>query len=592
MKNITFFQKILILFILLGFTSCDEDKDTLFLKRNTDAFNFKYLNTTQDLSVLTNGEWKVSTENDWISLSPDAGQGNGSDREFVTVTVSQNKGDAREGKILLSNSERSYEINVTQDEGHFSFGDAEFTGKVLLNQAADARIEIPYQKGADDDFANVTITLNGQGATGLSVDNLTNYQLSAGEGSIIVNLKGTATVLGEIIATINAELTTRNASANLTAKGRVKADDSDIDPLESPTVTLFACTPRLAVLDWGKYVKGSGKSRKFTLELALTQYGNPIRRYVNQVDWTSSASIGTGAYFYENNRFAFGDLEPNTTYWFRIIHRSINLSENLDSDMTYFEFKTPTEEPIGGNVLLYKDFDNFWFGGCPIYQAFAIMPTETQIKANLDPASDAVKSTDYRTYYPVGNIANPFGTVLNATNCPAMWKYYWDGDTYGYNTQAPGYEGWYGSNALPCTGSVRLATASAQGYLRTPKLSKIGSGTADITVTVNTAPYFEAYHSWGEDYLNHLIIVEGDGKIVSGGSTLQSIDNDKQATVKCKSNVNSSTKGPLGTHAEPTTHTINIEGATKNTQITIKTTPYSGTDHYRIWLDDIKIEKK
>lgn len=595
MKNLKYLLGCTALAVISFVAAGCNDDDELFLKRDTDAMTFSYLNTTKELSVLSNGYWEVSSADSWISISPESGTGNGIDRQIVEVTVSHNPDASRQGTIRLKNSEKDLEISVSQDDGIFSWGKGSMSGTLALDVVSSGRITIRYNKGGNNDAADLSATLEGPGSEGLSVAPINNYKLVPGDGTIELIIDGTPENFGAITATVQAKLTSRNVSATIPVEGNVKEFVDEKDRMPTPVVTAFKLLPRLAVLDWGKYERNSGESRKFTIELAETRYGDPIRRYHNQADWLASASVGTGSYFYENNRFAVGDLKPGTTYWFRLIYRSTDTNKYLDSNVAYFEFTTPAEEVLDSNVLIYKDFDNFWWGGCPIYQAFAVMPTEAQIKANLDPTSDIVKGTDYRTYYPVGNIANPWGGALNATNCPKMWEYYWDGKTYGSNTSSPDFAGWMGSNALPCTGSVRLATASADGWLRTPKLSAIGSGTANITVTVNTTPYFEAYHSWGEDYLRHLIIVSGGGTITGGGSTLKETSEDKlQATVECTSNVNSSvTMGkPSGTHAAPTEHTINITGATKDTQITVRTAPYTtGSSHYRIWLDDIKVVK-
>ena len=181
-----------------------------------------------------------------------------------------------------------------------------------------------------------------------------------------------------------------------------------------------------------------------------------------------------------------------------------------------------------------------------------------------------------------------------------MWRAYWDGDVYGTNYADADYQGWKGSLALPNTGGVRLASASAQGYLTTPKLLKLGSEGSTIKVTVNSAPYFEPYQSWGEDHPQFFIIVEGPGTIVDGGSTMatplnESADcanSDKQVTVECVKNVNASNNTPLSDRLTLTEHNVTVSGATNETRITIKTHPYSGTAHYRIFVDDIKIVKQ
>ncbi len=579
---------IMLAFVMLA-VACQK-KDVLpFLKRQGDGMQFTYLNTTKDFSILAKGSWKVASTDDWINFANAEGNGNGKDEQQLKVSVSQNTGGARTGSFVISNAEKSYEVTVTQEDGNLVLSRPTMASGFTINQSlGDENVHIPYTKGAISDKANVTASLQGPGAAGLTISNVNDYDLSAGDGSIPVSISGTPTTLGEIEVTLNVSIPSRSYTETFVVKSRTRDVNSGVDPLESPTVTLFKVLPRLAILDWGTYVENSGVSRKFILELALAQYGPSIRRYANQVDWTSTTSITTGM-FHKNNRFAFGDLLPGTTYWFRITHVSNNTALNLNSDMTYFSFTTPAEPTLSSNVILYKDFDNFWFGGSPIYQAFGVQPTEAQVKT-IDPTSSTVKATDYRTFQPNGNLSSTFDGALSPSAAPGVWSAYWEGAKYGSSPSAT-YNGWFGVNALAATGAVRLGTASAQGYLQTPKLTDLGNTPTNITLEVNTAAYFEPFHTWGEDYLNHIIEISGDGVIVDGGSTLVTQDNNQKITVACRSNVNASTRGPLNSYTIPTKHTVKITGATQNTRAIIRSFPYGGASHYRIWLDDIKITK-
>lgn len=572
---------------ILTYTSCSKEDVLDMFKRQSDQMSFNYLNETKPLAIASSNHWTVRSQSEWISVNPEEGSGD-SQEQNIEVTVAHNKGDQRTGIITVSNGNKSYDVNIVQSAGHIVVERPTVASSFLVDQdITGAQVLIPYTKGAADDFVHVTASLQGPGADGLEIHDVADFQLSAGDGFIPVDLSGVTTTTGEIQIDLLVEIPSRSYTQNFTVKTRVKVDGG-IDPLESPTVELIKVLPRLAVLDWGKYIKNSGVSRKFELELATTQYGPAIRRYANQVDWLSSTSIGTGNYFFDHNRFVFGDLEPGTTYWFRVVHKTIN-TLNLDSDMTYFQFTTPTEN-IGANVILYKDFDDFWFGGAPIYQAFAVQPTEAQLKT-LDPTSSDVKATDYRTHSWNNNIASTFDGNLSPTNAPLLYNAYWDGAKYGSNFTDPNYAGWHGVNAFAATGAVRLAPAAGQGYLKTPKFENI-TGTADVLITVNTAPYYEPYHSWGEDGLRHYIIIEGDGTIVDGGPTMVSLDNSQQVTVECTSNVDPATNGPLYSTNRTTEHSVRVTGATSNTRLVVSTLPYNASAaRVRIWLDDIKVEK-
>lgn len=588
--------------VLIGFTACSDDEVT-FLQRSHDQFQFAYMSSTQELSVLSNGSWSVISNDEWITLSPSEGRGNGKTEQIVQVTVSRNIGSQRTGSIQLLNGEKNLTISVEQEDGFFSLGNPTMsTSYILEEELINERVEIPYRKALDGDKVSVMATLSGPGSEGLSIESLTDFELESGDGTIPLAITGTPTQKGTITVDLIVEISSTGQTVELTTGSTSKLPGEIV-------VTLFKVLPRLAVLDWGDYEKGTGPrgdngtSRKFILELAETEDGAPLRRYADQVDWLSATSAPGLPQFYEHNRFAFANLEPNTTYWFRIVARGLGSNKDQDSDVTTFEFTTPAEEPLAPNVILYKDFDNFWFGGNPIYQAFGVHPTEAQIGANIDPADPLILATDYRTNNPVQNLGDMFAQRNNPNHnigpvkAANLWNFYWEGDKYGTNYGDSDYPGWTGGLALPNTGGVRLASASAPGFIKTPKLTEIGESTANITVTVNSAPYFEAYHNWGEDHLQHYIIVDGPGTITDGGPTkvepigAATPNSDKQVTVICTSNVNSVTNGPLYSYTIPTTHTVKVSGATKDTRIEIRTHPYSGTAHYRIFLDDIKITR-
>ena len=85
--------------VALG-TSCKDD-ETVFLQRSHDALSFPYLNSTEELLVLTNGAWKITPNDTWISCSP--AEGNGAPKEQpVNITVEQNDGAERTGSVTLS----------------------------------------------------------------------------------------------------------------------------------------------------------------------------------------------------------------------------------------------------------------------------------------------------------------------------------------------------------------------------------------------------------------------------------------------------------------------------------------------------------
>lgn len=590
-RHITF------LLMLLFAASCKDDP-TAYLRRSHDRLSFSYLPSTAELLVQSNGNWQIVPQDEWISVSPAEGIGTGTEQP-IAVSVEQNDGDARTGSVLLSGGETPLRIEIVQEDGHFALGDATFDaaldiGAELRNKA----VRIAYHKAKPGYKANVAATLEGPGSEGITVEQLTGYVLTPGEGSIPVRLTGTPTHRGSFTVTLDVEVIPADQAPltrTYTAKSRIKLPGE-------VSVNVFKVLPRMVVLDWGDYPRGTGTNgnngtpRSFIFELARTEEGPALRSFESQTaEWLPSASL-----FFEHNRFAFGNLQPETTYWFRIIAREIG-PNGEDSDITTLEFRTP-EEIIQPNTILYKDFDDFTLGGSPLWQAFGTKVTDAQIGKNLDPDDPAIWEGLHAVCNPMYSTSSLFNYANNPTHnvgpakAAALWNACWEGDRYGTDYAAADYPGWQGFWVRLSTGSVLLSTATVAGYLKTPLLDGIGPGEADITFTCHTAAYFEPYHSWGEDNLQHYIRVEGPGTITDGGPTRSeptgaaTPNSDKQVTVQCTANVNTANNGPLYDRTIPTQHVVKIAGATRETRIVIEAHPY-GAKHGRIHIDDLLVTR-
>ena len=136
--------------------------------------------------------------------------------------------------------------------------------------------------------------------------------------------------------------------------------DNDVNIVEPAVdVKVLKLLPKLVVIDWGKYERGTGTNgdnggpRDFDFELALEKDGPAIRKSTSSKNNWLVASM-----FWPENRFVYGNLTPDTDYWFRITAKNTG-DNNGGSEITYFKFHTPAEAPLPANTVLYNDFDDF-----------------------------------------------------------------------------------------------------------------------------------------------------------------------------------------------------------------------------------------
>ena len=80
-------------------TACKQEKDYTLpeIKVNVLGLDFEAASSSSTVTVDATRDWKVSTEADWISVSPDSGKAN--EEQTVTVTVLGNEGFNREAKL-------------------------------------------------------------------------------------------------------------------------------------------------------------------------------------------------------------------------------------------------------------------------------------------------------------------------------------------------------------------------------------------------------------------------------------------------------------------------------------------------------------
>lgn len=585
-----------------GLCSCSDD-DVNVLKRNTDEMSFTFLNSTKDLYVLTNGNWQATPDVEWISCSPESGSASGSE-QIIKITVEQNDGTEREGHVTLAGGGKELSVTVKQEDGFFYLGKLVMPEAVFLDQKISNKvIEIPYFKSKPGYKANVECELlvNGQPTDEITATPIVDKEMGLGNGTLSVALNGEPTVRGQLTAklkvTINGETSELEGSCRVRTETEVSA-------------SVFKLFPHLVVMEWGKYAKGTGtnsqgtESRDYDFELSYTQYGAPIRRSV-----TSKTNWFVANMFWGENRFVYGNLKADTEYWFRIVQKKAGAQQNITTDTTYVQFRTPAETVLPANTILYKDFDEFCIKSSIIYRAFGIAVSNAEVGKNFDPDNDDLFvtytgiATPSTTVDPLDEYRTNTSHNLHFSKCPKVWEHYWETDVFGYDniSDRDAYEGWSNYFARESSGGVLLGGATTKGaYLGTPRLKALGDTPTNITFTTHTCAYHEPYHAWEEDCLFHYIIVDGPGTITDAGATVATgtlpesaqPNTDKQVLVKVAPNKIGPGQGSLNEWNFTTEHVIKISGATKDTRIKIRNVdPCGNAPHCRMAIDDVLITR-
>lgn len=205
MKTYKLYRSLLCLFMgLFIITACSDDES--FVIRNTDSLEFSYKESTEELTVCTNGKWTITTEDTWFTLSDTLGKGDGTTRESIKVTASRNLGAARKGELVLHAAGEDLVIEVKQDEGTLIVGTPSIAGTYMARQAIEnGLISIPYTKGSKGQEITFTTAVSGPAASGITVATKT-VTLDSEEGTVSIPVTGTPTTYGDVLFTVSTNV--------------------------------------------------------------------------------------------------------------------------------------------------------------------------------------------------------------------------------------------------------------------------------------------------------------------------------------------------------------------------------------------------
>ena len=174
----SFFAVAMVLGAALGFTSCTETEEPTAadpkVELSKSTLNFTKEEGSQTVDVTSNANWKVENTNDWVTITPENGNGN----KTLTVAVSMNN----------TGAVRTAEIKVIAL--HKEYGNWE-TKKLTVSQSADNQATVDEVLLYSDDFDGQTATKTyGSGTSWPYIDQFPEFANPKGDAAANVTYSG------------------------------------------------------------------------------------------------------------------------------------------------------------------------------------------------------------------------------------------------------------------------------------------------------------------------------------------------------------------------------------------------------------------
>lgn len=197
MKTIDKLSFVPLLALLLFAGSCEKDGG-VFMREN-DAIACDCTEQSISQNVLCDGEWVADCGDvGWIAITPERGSGNGKDYGFFTLNIQYNSGAERTATVHLVYDGAAYPITVTQGACEFAYGEPRVEGNLFRNIESTATLRLPYVCASGRESVEISCTITGVAADGLSVTKQVYTGFAKGSGELTIPVEGAATRAGAV----------------------------------------------------------------------------------------------------------------------------------------------------------------------------------------------------------------------------------------------------------------------------------------------------------------------------------------------------------------------------------------------------------
>lgn len=102
----------LLLILLIGVSSCEDETDSSLLKVSQSTFNIDELKSTLNVDIVSNSTWSIYSNADWCMPDKSEGEGNAQ----ITISLSGNQEtEGREAEITVISKDSKQAIKIKQD---------------------------------------------------------------------------------------------------------------------------------------------------------------------------------------------------------------------------------------------------------------------------------------------------------------------------------------------------------------------------------------------------------------------------------------------------------------------------------------------
>ena len=197
-----------LIFMILAASSllvaCQKSPD--FVSREETGVTVDCIKQTIEQNVMARGDWFIDMNGvDWITVSPDKGTGNGTNYQMLSISVEYNKGGSREGTFYVCQGSTRCPVTIHQSRCKFGFEKVEVVDSLFRGKECKTGVNVYYNFAAGDETAKLSATINGEAASGLSIEPLTSSDFKPGSGAVYLPIAGTPAKLGVFEVEVFAE---------------------------------------------------------------------------------------------------------------------------------------------------------------------------------------------------------------------------------------------------------------------------------------------------------------------------------------------------------------------------------------------------